>query len=137
MLNRDVRLYSAVLSGVTASLLIFATTADAAQDQPVVVYAEPDENVRTERVSFGDLDLATVKGQRILLRRVGSAVNHVCPYGGDQIGVQQLGYRLCSDGAWQDARPQIAQAVARAKEIAMTGKSSIAATAITIRVASN
>jgi hypothetical protein len=45
------------------------------------------------------------------------------------------GYRVCSDEAWDGALPQMAQAIARAEEIALTGKSSIAATAITIKVA--
>ena len=61
MLSRYARMTAAVLSGVTASLLVGATTTQAAQSEPVVVYAEPLENVRTERVSYADLQLATAR----------------------------------------------------------------------------
>ena len=136
MLTRCNYVTAAALSGVAASLSI-ATPAAARQDRPVVVYAEPQEDRLTERVPYGDLNLASTQGTRKLNRRVASAVQRVCHYDGDQIGVQNLGYRLCSDEAWDGARPQIAQAIARAQEIAMTGKSSIAAAAITIKVAGN
>lgn len=134
MLTRYNYVTAAALSGVAASLSI-ATPAAAGQDKPVVVYAEPQEDRLTERVPYGDLNLAIKKDTRRLHRRVASAVKRVCLYDGDEIGVQELGYRLCSDQAWDGAQPQIAQAIARAEEIALTGKSSIAATAITIKVA--
>jgi hypothetical protein len=40
----------------------------------------------------------------------------------------------CSGLAWDGARPQILRAVQRAREIAATGSSSIAAAAITITI---
>lgn len=104
----------------------------AVQGQPVTVYAQPDENLRKEHVSYADLDLTTVKGERRLLQRVGGAVKRVCLFDSSHIGLQDNGYYRCSDEAWDGAKPQIAQATARAKEIALNGTSSIAATAITI-----
>lgn len=137
MLTQLNRSTIAVLSGVAASLLA-ATAAPAAQSgRPVVVYAEPQENIRTERISYADLDLVSATGERTLFRRVGGAVRRVCLFENGRPGLQNGGYYSCADGAWDGARPQIAQAVARAKEIAMTGKSSFAATAITIKVAAN
>ena len=137
MLVRSFRSMTAVLSGVAASLLA-ATAAPAAQpDRPVVVYGEPPENIRTERVSYADLNLATASGERMLLRRVGGAVKRVCLFEDGLQGAVDPGYHRCANGAWLGARPQIAQAVTRAEEIALTGKSSIAATAITIGVAAN
>ena len=133
MLSRFARFSAAVLSGVTASLLV-ATAAFAGQDKPVVVYAGPQENVRTERVSYADLDLALSKHERKLNLRVAGAVKRVCLFENSRPGLQDRGYYNCADGAWDGARPQIAQAVARAKEMAATGKSSIAAAAITIHV---
>ena len=124
---------AAVLSGVTASLII-AAPAYAAQRDPVVVYGHEDENVRTERVSYADLDLATSPGERKLFRRVSSAVKRVCAFNDGIRGLQSTGYNLCAGGAWDGAAPQIAQAVQRAQDIALTGKSSIAAAAITINV---
>jgi len=132
MLTRTARVGAAVLSGVTASLLI-ATAAFAAQNKPVVVYAEPQEGVRSVRVSYADLDLNQRRHERKLNLRVAGAVKRVCLYE-NRSGLQDLGYYRCADGAWDGARSQITQAVARAQEIALTGKSSIAATAITISV---
>lgn len=133
MLTRTARLGAAVLSGVTASLLIATAAFAASQEKPVVVYAEPQEGLRSERVSYADLDLSQRGHERKLNLRVAGAVKRVCLYE-NRIGLQDLGYYRCADDAWGDARPQIAQAVARAREIALTGRSSIAATAITISV---
>jgi UrcA family protein len=133
MLARFNRKTAAVLSGVTASLLV-AASASAAQQGPVVVYAEPD-NVRSERVTYADLDLADRADQRKLSHRVTGAVKRVCLFENSQSGLQDPGYYGCADDAWDGAKPQIAQAIQRAKDIAMNGKSSIAATAITINVA--
>ena len=129
MFARFNRKTAAVLSGVTASLL-FAASAASAQ---VVVYAQPSD-VRVEHVSYADLDLARGIGAKKLERRVAGAVKRVCLFEDSHAGLQDRGYYSCSGGAWGGAKPQIAQAVARAKEIAMTGHSSIAATAITISV---
>ena len=124
--------FAAVLSGVTASLIIAAPAN--AQGNPVVVYGHEDENVRVERVSYADLDLATVPGERRLNSRVSGAVKRVCLYRDGTRGLQWTSYNICAAGAWDGATPQIAQAVQRAREIALTGKSSIAAAAITISV---
>ena len=123
---------AAVLSGVTASLMI--TTSATAQNQPVVVRAEPQEGIRTELVSYADLDLTTAKGEKRLNYRVAGAVKRVCLFNDGRIGLQNNGYRTCADGALDSAQPQIANAVTRARELAMYGKSSIAATAITINI---
>jgi UrcA family protein len=134
MLARSNRKTAAVLSGVTASLLLTASAASAAQDKPVVVYGQ-SEDVHSEHVSYADLNLAQRNGAKKLERRVAGAVRRVCFFENSQIGLQARGYYSCADGAWDGASPQIAQAVARAREIALTGHSSIAATAITINIA--
>lgn len=133
MLTRFNRIAAAVLSGVTASLLV-ASAAWAGQEKPVVVLAEPQENLRTERVSYADLDLAQRSDQRTLNYRVASAVKRVCLFEDSRAGLQLGGYYSCANGAMDGAEPQIAQAIDRAKEIALTGKSSIAVAAITIDV---
>lgn len=133
MLVRFNRETAAVLSVVTASLLAAASAATA-QEGPVVVYGE-SENTRTEHVSYADLNLAQSKGAKKLEQRVAGAVKRVCLFENSRIGLQNRGYYTCAGGAWNGARPQIAQAVMRAKEIALTGQSSIAATAITISLA--
>ena len=102
-----------------------------AQTTPVTVYGEPSE-VRTERVSYRDLNLATRDGEKILTQRVGSAVRRVCSDTG-HIGLYNDRF-YCTSGAWKDARPQMSRAIARAREIALYGKSSIAMTAITVKI---
>lgn len=134
MLARFNRKTAAVLSGVTASLLV-AAAASAAQQKPVVVYGG-SENTRTERVSHADLNLADPNHQKKLNLRVTGAVKRVCLFEETQVGLQDLGYYSCANEAWDSAEPQIAQAVQRSKDIAMTGRSSIAATAITINLTS-
>lgn len=104
----------------------------AAQSEPVVVYGPQNENTRTERVSYADLNLAKNKDARMLKFRVASAVKRVCLYDIVQMGLRDSGYMRCSYGAWAMAKPQITQAIAREKEIALNGSSSIAVVAITI-----
>ena len=121
---------AAVLSGVAASLV---TTVPAnAQGRPVVVYGQENEYIPTEHVSFADLNLASRGGERMLQARVSKAVDRVCQYNGGGIGLIDNGYVNCAFGAWKDARPQMALAIARARDIALNGRSSIAAAAITI-----
>jgi UrcA family protein len=120
---------AAVLSGVAASLMI--TTPANAQGRPVVVYGQ-GEYIPTERVSFADLNLATRGGERMLQARVSKAVDRVCQYGGGAIGLIDNGYVNCAFGAWKDARPKMALAIARARDIALNGSSTIAATAIVV-----
>lgn len=131
MLTRFSAMSAAVLSGVAASLS-FAAPSLAAQEKPVVVYAEPQENLRTERVSYADLNLAERRDLKRLKLRVTGAVQRVCLFEDSRAGLQDRGYYRCAGEAWDDANPQIAQAVERARQIALTGQSSIPAAAISI-----
>lgn len=127
MLSRFMRISAAVLSGVTASLLVGATTTQA-QDRPVVVYGE-SQQINTERVPYGDLNLAASADRKMLYGRVGRAVRNVCNF--DAVGIAS-DYRTCAGLAWKDARPQIDAALARAERLALSGRTSVAAGAITI-----
>ena len=119
---------------VASAILLAAGPAFAGQGQPAVVYGEESENFRTERVDFSDLDLGTQYGERQLNRRVAATVRNVCLTDFSGSALQAADFYRCSGSAWAGARPQIAQAIARARDIAMNGKSSIAAAAITIRI---
>ncbi len=129
MLARLNRKTTAVLSGVTASLLVATGAAAGQQDRPVVVYAEPQQH-NVERVPYGDLNLAASADRKTLFGRVGNAVRNVCNF--DSAGVSS-DYRTCSAISWKDARPQIAAAIASADQLALTGKPAIGATAILVR----
>ena len=115
-----------VASGVTVVLLVGAASAVSAKDL-LVVGKPPVDEVRTERVAYGDLNLASVKGVSALNRRVRGAVRLVCvdftaPYA----------KYACGQAAWAGAKPQIDLAITRAQEIAANGHSSIAPVAIRI-----
>jgi UrcA family protein len=132
MISRVARLTAAVLSGVTASLLVSAATAQAAQERPVVVYAEQQDGFKTRHVSYRDLDLAIAEDQQKLNRRVGTAVRRVCSEANhNRPGVDPI-YRACANDSWASARPQISRAIERAVQLASRGESSIAAGAIMI-----
>lgn len=116
---------------VTVGGLAIAAPA-VSQSRPVVVTA-PADDTPTRRVSYRDLNLATMHGEKTLFKRVGYAVNGVCI---ESVGNAGLFYEemSCRKEAWGGARPQIARALQRARDIAQFGHSSIPAVAISISV---
>ena len=130
MLARFNRKTAAVLSGVTVSLLLSVPAT--AQQRPVVVYGEQDQ-ANIERVPYGDLNLSASADRKRLYARVGSAVRNVCDFDAAAIVGD---YRACSTAAWKDARPQIAEALDRAGQVALSGQPAGAAGALTISVRS-
>jgi UrcA family protein len=123
---------SCAATAVTAIGLLAATPA-ASKGAPVFVTAPTDTVSR--HVSYADLNLASVAGESMLNRRVGSAVTDLCldaTGGNDGSPNFKLSMIRCDRAAWNGAQPQIDRAVRRARDIATTGFSSIAAAAITI-----
>jgi UrcA family protein len=104
-----------------------------AKSRPILVNA-PAEEIITRSVSYADLNLAAPAGERSLMYRVGSAVNGLCNEvaGGDSSFISSLTVTRCVSATWQQAQPQVDIALQRAREIAATGKSSIAAAALII-----
>lgn len=100
---------------------------------PVVVVANPD--FVTRRINYADLNLASSSGEVTLNRRVGGAIKGLCLEAtGDDHGMMHFANVKCRTAAWKQARPQIASAAQRARDIALTGTSTIAAVAITINL---
>ena len=104
--------------GVAFALL--AGTAFAGPGKEIRVTAQVDPDVRTQRVSYKDLNLVMASDQKVLNGRVGRAVRWVC----EPMDLS-VAFRACRSEAWSGARPQIALAIERAREIAATGTSSI------------
>ncbi|MCH8617355.1 UrcA family protein [Sphingomonas sp. SM33] len=112
---------------------VFMLVASPAHGKPVVVVANPA--ILTRHISFADLNLASSSGERTLNRRVGGAIGGLCSEatgGEDGSFTTRLEKRKCNNSAWGQARPQIARAAQRARDIASTGVSPIAAAAIAI-----
>ena len=113
-----------------AAMALCLGSAGLAVAKDATVFAPRDNDMMTARVSFADLNLATAIGRKRLEYRVGSAVEQVCPSG---FGLtEMLDARVCSNKAWDGARPQMALAFTRAAELAATGTSRIAPVAIAI-----
>jgi UrcA family protein len=121
-------------AAASASAVIIGGAATAAlaqqQETTTVVGERPSEDVRTTRVSYADLKLVAARDQRILHRRVGIAARSVCYP--NAASLSDHGFADCVSGAWKGARPQIALAVQRAREMAATGTSSIPLVAIAV-----
>lgn len=109
---------AAVLAGVSASLISTIPPASA-QEGPIVVQGVPVPNLRIERVSFYDLNLATRAGEQTLMRRVSQAIERVCLRdNGRWYGMSEPNYNQCTSGAWARARPQMIGAISRARAAA-------------------
>jgi UrcA family protein len=116
-----------------AAIAVTATTPAFSRSAPVFVIAPAD--LVTRHVSYADLNLASIAGERALDRRVGTAVTDLCldaTGGNDGSPKFKMSMIRCSGEAWSGARPQMTRAVQRARDIAATGSSSIAATALVI-----
>jgi len=119
--------------GITATGLMALAPPAYGRSGPVYVVGR--EDVVSRHISYADLNLASVAGERTLNRRVGTAVNGLClDVTGGNDGSTTFKYSMarCNGHAWSGARPQIAAAIQRAREIASTGSSTISATALTI-----
>jgi len=101
---------------LAAASLAISPPASAQQQGVIYVQTAPPAYMNIERVSYGDLNLASRAGEQSLNRRVGRAVERVCLY--DPVrwyGLAEPDYNYCKTGAWQRARPQVIGAVYRAR----------------------
>jgi UrcA family protein len=116
MLTRFSGRTAAVLAGAAAVIGFAAAPASAQQG---IVYIQAPPNLRIERVSYWDLNLASPAGEQILRRRVEGAISDVCLEDhGRWYGLSDPDYTHCVAGAWSRARPQIVGAVYRARQLA-------------------
>lgn len=128
-----------IFAGVACAVALsgLATTAPAmAKGKRITVTAPAGDDVPTRRVTYADLNLASSHGEKTLLRRVGMAVGQVC---NPSVGNSHNRFLEmdCRGQAWAGARPQIARAVQRARDIAFTGYSAIPPVAISISIPGN
>jgi len=75
------------------------------------------QEARTERVTYGDLDLTSEAGVKALDRRLDRAVKRVCGYlPGDHPLIVQRRLEQCVDDTWDTIKTQRHFAIARATE---------------------
>lgn len=123
--SRSIVMRASILLTLAAGL-----AAPGATKQPIVVTG-PTSDVITRDVSYRDLNLASRRDERRFTLRVGEAVNEVCdtlsPTG--RVHLQTV----CRTEAWRGVRPQISQAVRRARhQLAGADQSATAFGAITL-----
>ena len=109
--NKFVSAFAAV--AITAGAFALVSSPAFAKDRPVLVVAD----------------------QQTLKHRVSRGINSLCSEstgGQDGFYVTSFARMKCGRIAWSQARPQMANAAQRARDIALTGTSTIAAVAITI-----
>jgi UrcA family protein len=106
---------AAVVTSTGAIML----TAGPAHASDVTVLAETDDGVPVARVRFADLDLGAEAGQRLLKRRVASAISQVCRPARDASSATR--YNACLTAGWSEANPQLAAVFERAEQIAANG----------------
>lgn len=122
---------------ITAAITIIAGVAWPACGKPQIIVPAPSEDRISRDIAFADLNLTVPADQERLARRVGLAVGSLCDEaigGPDQVRLFYMQRGSCIRAAWDQARPQMALAMQRAREIASTGRSSILAAALTIAV---
>lgn len=128
------RLISALAAvAITTAAFTFASSPAFAEERPILVVA--DSEIITRRISYADLNLASAFGERTLKHRVSGGIYSLCSEatgGDDGSYVTNFARMKCNKTAWGQARPQMANAAQRARDIALTGTSTIAAVAITI-----
>lgn len=133
------RKFASICAAIAISSTGSAVLPSAASGKAVqrdVIVAPQDVVVR--QIGYADLNLATAGGENMLNSRVRSGIRSLCIDALSEVE-GAFGYdresSICHNSAWRQAKPQMAQAVQRAREIALTGRSNIAAVAISIAIA--
>jgi UrcA family protein len=93
-----------VLSALLATAGVLGATAALTSNAPIV---SSDGQPRRVRVQYGDLNLASTQGQKVLSQRIHQAVDLVC-FQPDSRALQQWSeYRRCMETATSSAWSQI------------------------------
>src|SRR5204863_9394319 len=97
---------AALISGLAS---IAVATPSFAQEPPLIIYG--GANVKTERVGFADVQLASASEQKRLKHRVGGAIERVCDIDLGRDGLQEHCLYASANSAWECDATHISQAV--------------------------
>ena len=103
-------------SGLVGSLLFAATATAAPGQRPVVIEAPRVDPALQRRVTYGDLNLAFSKDQKVLRRRISQTADGLCY---ELNGID--GSRECYTFAIRSTKDQVQAAIVRA-EMRMAGR---------------
>ena len=106
---------------VALALASIGGAASVAVAQDYTVYGHRP-GTKLQLVPYRDLNLIYRDHQSALYNRVGLAVRRACSFDNGNIPIMDNDYRVCRDGAWQGARPQISNAIVRAHHLARIGR---------------
>jgi UrcA family protein len=105
------KLFSSLIALAAPVALAYSACPAAARTGIVITGAQP-ELTRSQQVVFGDIDLTTAEGERLLTHRVAVAVRDIC----SDRAEHPLALLPCKRSAWGSARPQMAAAIERAAD---------------------
>jgi UrcA family protein len=125
---------TSLFAACAVTLAVFAATAPASAGQRPITITAPAADIPVRYVSYRDLNLAKASDELILVKRVRFAAKDVCFESVTFDSALGTASAACRAQAWSGAEPQIDRAVARARDIAANGWSSIAPVAIAISV---
>ena len=125
------------LSAVAAVALIATGASPALGKSTRIFVTAPSPDTVSRHITYADLNLASTAGERTLYHRVSYGVGDLCNEvigANDGSAASKFNLMACTGSAWSQARPQMDRAVQRARDIAATGSSPIAAAALTISI---
>lgn len=122
----------ATCGAILVASAAIATVVIPAEAKPPIVVTGPSSDTITRHVSFRDLNLATKAGEKALRRRVSYTASDICYELNSDLSVHAK--MECRKDAIFDARPQIARAVLRARQMAATGQTFATAGVITVNI---
>lgn len=118
---------SILISAASAAMMAAAPSVAAPTEAPPTRSIDSAATSSSERVTYGDLDLASNAGRDRLVRRMSDAATRVCESGGMQTMEDFATNTLCYQRAMRGGMGQVDQLVAAARS-----EQTLAAAALTI-----
>jgi len=90
----------------------------------LLIPAAAPAQAQTERVGYGDLNLAIQQGQLSLHRRISGAIGRLCDDPGSKGLASLMAQNACRREAWNQTLPKIEQLLAQSDRIQLAERTS-------------